>query len=57
MLVDGMSKRDSQLLMAVVVSVTDGLFEQLDGGNFDHVFGKVETELKAKCTDKNGIIE
>ena len=57
MLVDGMVKRESQLLMAAVVSVTDGLFEQLDRGNFDHMFGKIETELKTKCTDKNGIIE
>ena len=38
-----------------VVSVANGLFEQLDGWDFDHVLGEIGTELQAKCTDYDRI--
>ena len=34
-----------------VVSVANGLFEQLDGWDFNHVLGEIGTELQAKRTD------
>ena len=40
-----------------VVSVANGLLEQLDGWDFNHVLGEIGTELQAKCTDDNRITQ
>lgn len=38
-----------------VVPVANGLFEQLDGWDLNHVLGEIGTELQAECTDDDRI--
>lgn len=39
-----------------VISVANGLFEQLDGWDFYHMLGEIGAELQAKCTYQNRIL-
>ena len=39
-----------------VVSVANGLFEQFDGWDFNHMFGEIGAELQGKSTDEDRIL-
>ena len=42
--------------MVGVVPVANGLFEQFDGWDLNHMLGEVGAELQAECTDENRIL-
>lgn len=42
--------------LAAVVSIANGLFEQFDSWDFNHMLGEIGAELQGICTDKNRVL-
>lgn len=43
--------------LAAVVSIANGLFEQFDSWDFNHMLGEIGAELQGICTDENRILQ
>ena len=41
----------------MVVSIANGLFEQFDSWDFNHMLGEIGAELQGICTDENRILQ